>query len=268
MEAETTPQNHTINDIAALLRSQSQQIAEFKTTMECRFDKVDERITDVEKQIKSQALQIQSIEKEQESLRDELEQQRQQIQVIHEDTRAAMDDLEEKFKEEHLRIANKTNIILMGVPETDDGLKKAKQLMTIIMPTNTPTVTNYRLGKQSRKGPRPLRISLSSEAERRKALSNCHLLKDNPDLAGVSVKPQLTRKQRLEASQTKRNSRYPLRKRKQDEEGTQPAKRGKTAETAQSDELTGQPAGPSTSPYTEKSTTQPQAINNDNEMDM
>jgi len=261
METEET-HNHTINDIAALLRTQSQQISEFKTSMECRFDKVDERITDVEKQMKAQSQQIQSIEKEQENLRDELEQQRQQIQIIHEDTRAAMDDLEEKFKEEHLRIANKTNIILMGVPETDDGLKKAKQLMTIVMPTNTPTVTNYRIGRPSRKGPRPLRISLSSEVERRRALSNCHLLKDNSDLAGISVKPQLTRKQRLEAAQTKRNSPYPLRKRKQDEEGTQPAKRGKTAETVQSDEPAGQSIGPSTSHY------QPQATTNDNEMDM
>jgi len=195
---------YTTNDLARLIMKQTQEITEMRSSMEEKLDQLTVRIVNVEGKLASQSERMNDIEKEGEKLQE-------QMNEIRRETTSSIDLLERNFKEHNLRLMNKSNLVLIGIPETDAGLDTAKKLMEIIMPEKTPVITNYRLGKMNpKKPPRPLRVTLSNEIERGIALGNCHKLKNLTQFAGISVKPQMTRTQRTEYV---RSSPYHLRKR-------------------------------------------------------
>jgi hypothetical protein len=84
----------------------------------------------------------------------------------------------------------------MGVPENEQGLIVVSDILRIISPDNKISIENNRLGNQgSSRNPRPLRVTFPSVEERRAALRNCKKLKGHTEFKGISVKPDLTKRQ-------------------------------------------------------------------------
>lgn len=145
--------------------------------------------------------------------------------------RHEMNDLQTEMRnslnEEILRLRKISNLILMGVPETDEGINCAKRLIQQVLPKSHShiEIENIRIGKVApdKKNPRPLRIQLSNPLEKKTALKNCFKLAGINEFKGISVRPDLTRLQQETARRTPVRTRSST-KRKQDEafqEGSQ-----------------------------------------------
>jgi hypothetical protein len=96
--------------------------------------------------------------------------------------------LHEQLNEEKERLRRAHNILLMGIPETEDGLQQAADTMNLILPNIRVTIVNQRVGLIPTTNPRPLRIFLSNAAEVRTALNQSKLLKTNPSFRNISPK--------------------------------------------------------------------------------
>lgn len=101
--------------------------------------------------------------------------------------------LREEIKEERRKIIRLPNIVLMGVPESQEGLEKAKQILAIIAPTFTAPLLDKRIGDANGKKPRPLRVSLATANDKQAALRNCKKLKGLKQFESVSVRKDLTK---------------------------------------------------------------------------
>jgi hypothetical protein len=106
--------------------------------------------------------------------------------------------LHEQLNEEKERLRRAHNILLMGIPETEDGLQQAADTMNLILPNIRVTIVNQRVGLVPTTNPRPLRIFLSNAAEVRTALTQSKLLKTNPSFRNVTVRKDMTKLQREE----------------------------------------------------------------------
>jgi len=116
-------------------------------------------------------------------------------------TRKQLASTEMRLQEEIDRVKRSTNIILFGVPETEDGVSVAMYLLNTLIPHSATSYPMIRLGKPNESGnadtsPRPLKVSHSSFGERALALRNCRLLKDRDEFKGISVRPDETPEQR------------------------------------------------------------------------
>lgn len=145
-----------------------------------------------------------------------------QLEAKHDNLTKSVQDVEqdvaklkEDVAEEMRKIKKANNLILFGVPETEEGKKLAVKLIQIISPTTSSSLARYeRLGNPPQLAnptkPRPLRIRLLGHGEREAAIRNCHLLKGNKEMAGISVERDLTR-----AEQMRKKQRSPIQTRSQ-----------------------------------------------------
>ncbi|OXA42545.1 hypothetical protein Fcan01_22750 [Folsomia candida] len=114
---------------------------------------------------------------------------------------------EEKYDEEIRKIRKLNNLVVMGIPETNDGQKLLTDLLKIIYPTSyTSLKLDERIGQLTTSSLRPVRLRFSSATERQLALDNCKNLKGLVQFDKISVKKDLTRKQQ----ELKQNSRTPV----------------------------------------------------------
>jgi len=109
-----------------------------------------------------------------------------------------LEQLREEIQEEKRKILRLCNIVLMGVPETEEGLREAESLMKVLLPSWMGTVTDNRIGVPNSKAVRPLRIGLSNVVEKKKALSSSGKLKDHQCFKHISVRRDLTKKEQAE----------------------------------------------------------------------
>jgi hypothetical protein len=102
-----------------------------------------------------------------------------------------------EIQEEKQRIIRMSNLVLMGVPESAEGLVLAKELMQLLHPTWGGQILDRRIGQPnpSNPNPRPLRVPLQSAAVRDLFLGSCHLLKNNQKFSKISVRKDLTKAQ-------------------------------------------------------------------------
>lgn len=120
------------------------------------------------------------------------------IDGVEADVVREMAAVREELKEQQQRVIRMSNLVLMGVPESGEGLKLAVKLMGVIYPTWTGPLIDNRIGVPNKKGPRPLRIPLPSASERAKALRECVKLKDHREFDKISVRRDLTKIQQQE----------------------------------------------------------------------
>jgi len=101
------------------------------------------------------------------------------------------------IKEDQDILRRINNLIIMGAPESPEGLSLVKDLFQIILPDKQVLVRDHRLGPANDK-PRPLRIYLDNAGDKRTALNNCKKLKGIDHLKNLSVKQDLTKAQQIQ----------------------------------------------------------------------
>lgn len=104
----------------------------------------------------------------------------------------------EEIQEQKRRIIRMPNIVMMGVPETSEGLQCAKDIIKIIAPHFSGEVADNRIGDPNGRKPRPLRISFHSATEKNAALAMCRKLAGMEKYSSISVRKDLTKQEQVE----------------------------------------------------------------------
>ncbi|OXA60522.1 hypothetical protein Fcan01_05536 [Folsomia candida] len=125
----------------------------------------------------------------------------ERIDTVASDLQCEITAVREEIKEQSRRMHKIMNIVLMGVPETCDGIKTAENIMKVILPSWKGPIPDVRVGDPNRPNkshPRPLRITCSSAQDKATALKNCILLKGRDEFKTISVRRDLTKQQQQE----------------------------------------------------------------------
>lgn len=167
---------------------------------------------------------LDKVEKEKDELKSNHSVIQEQVKTLRTDMGQHLDQLDGKIDEEINRLRRINNIIVMGLPEGEDGVRLAEELMQIILPNSTIEIKDERLGRDlNAEKPRPMRIRLSNEVEKQTALNNCKKLKGLHNFNKVSVKKDLTKMQQVLQKRTPVQTRARVAKRKnQQMEGENP----------------------------------------------
>jgi len=112
------------------------------------------------------------------------------------------DAIYDEIKEQCDRIRRQNNIVVMGVPENENGSKLLQSLLDTIVDNKGHVVMQERIGKinASQKYPRPVRVVLSNSLIKKQTLRNCKALKGLAEFEKVSVRPDKTKQQQLHVS--------------------------------------------------------------------
>lgn len=116
----------------------------------------------------------------------------QDVDQFKEEVAIDINSVNERLTEEVRRLRKLTNLVISGIPENQDGIGLAGELMKIILPGTNLNITDDRIGKPNSIGPRLLRIRLNSQVERDTAIRNCRKLKGVDKFTKVSVRKDLT----------------------------------------------------------------------------
>jgi hypothetical protein len=157
--------------------------------MDRKFEKLEEGQVNLERRMTE-------LEKDRKKLSEVTESLSTSIQQNDYKLNDNLNQLREQLQEEKDRLRRANNILIMGLPENDSGLRLAYDLMKVLLPTITVTILDQRVGIQKPNNNRPLRIHLSNAAEVRSALNNTKKIKGNPAFASISVRKDMTKKQR------------------------------------------------------------------------
>jgi outer membrane murein-binding lipoprotein Lpp len=130
-----------------------------------------------------------------ESRQDNLE---QSVKELESNVHGELVAVREEIFEQKRRIMKMTNIVLMGVPESLEGMGMAQKVMKIIAPLFVMPLNENRVGDTTARKPRPLRLSFSSVKEKNEALKSCPKLKTHPELKHISVQRDLTKTEQNE----------------------------------------------------------------------
>src|SRR5581483_1029458 len=106
--------------------------------------------------------------------------------------------MREEIVEQKRRIMRLPNLIMMGVPESEEGFLLAEEVLKVIYPEWSGKVKDFRIGKQNGTTMRPLRITFPNSMERNQALKGCKNLKHHPHLSKISVRKDLTKEEQIE----------------------------------------------------------------------
>jgi hypothetical protein len=191
---QTTPT--TLETLARMLRTNHAELtnnqAELKrsiSSMDDKLNNVISRMDAVEETLRDQSSRTVLLEENMRSIESE-------VDVIKNAVTVHFSDVEEQIKEGHLRMMKVSNLIFMGVPEDTKATTTVREILKIILPDSDRPIMDNRVGDpKTSKMPRPMRIGLSSFEEKRLALKNCRKLKGHNEFKGISVKPDLTKRQ-------------------------------------------------------------------------
>jgi hypothetical protein len=183
----------TLDTIAQMIKDQGEgvkkSIDEVRNSMDNAIMQLSTRIKGVEAAITTQRCRTDALQKDVLGLRDDL-------QAVRSTIHTSVTEMEDVIREGQLRFAKQCNLVFMGVPEDEQALSVVSDMLRIISPDNKISIENNRLGNQgSSRNPRPLRVTFPSVEERRAALRNCKKLKGHTEFKGISVKPDLTKRQ-------------------------------------------------------------------------
>lgn len=109
-----------------------------------------------------------------------------------------MQEVRVEMQEQRQKIIRLCNLVLMGVPESNEGIQKAEELLKLIVPNWVGPLTNIRIGEAAGKHPRPIRVTLSTVQQKNATMKNRSMLKDRPDFKTISVRNDLTKKEQGE----------------------------------------------------------------------
>ena len=130
-----------------------------------------------------------------EKRQDELE---EKVVTMDSSTQQQFTSIREEIQEQKRQIMRMSNLVLMGVPESAEGLTTAKDIMKIVAPTWGGTLQDIRIGDPSGRKPRPLRVTFSTAAEKNLALNNCKKLAGMELYKNISIRKDLTKLQQQE----------------------------------------------------------------------
>jgi hypothetical protein len=165
------------------------QIEDMRNSTNQNFQTMMGRMGELEKAIVESNFKIHLLENDVSGIRREIDDVKSSVIT-------SLTDLEEKMREEQLKIMKQCNLIFMGIPEDNSATDTVEKILTILLPGSKRIIADNRLGHpDTSKKPRPMRVTMSSLDERRLALRNCKKLKDHPEYKKISVKPDLTRRQ-------------------------------------------------------------------------
>lgn len=108
--------------------------------------------------------------------------------------------IDNEAKEQYQKLVRMSNIVLMGIPETDAGLLLANQLLALLHSEWKGPVIDRRIGekKSSQNQPRPLRVPVKHSLMRDEIIGHCSSLKGKDEYKGISVRRDLTKKEQQE----------------------------------------------------------------------
>jgi hypothetical protein len=175
--------------ISMLTMEVTAQIEDMRNSTNQNFQTMMGRMGELEKAIVESNFKIHLLENDVSGIRREIDDVKSSVTT-------SLADLEEKMREEQLKIMKQCNLIFMGIPEDNSATDSVEKILNILIPGSKRIIADNRLGHPgTSKKPRPMRVTMSSLDERRLALRNCKKLKDHPEYKKISVKPDLTRRQ-------------------------------------------------------------------------
>ena len=104
-------------------------------------------------------------------------------------------EIDEKFNQ----IKRDKNLILMNIPETQQGSQTITKILKILLPNKKLEVSNQRIGiiKTNSSKPRPVRIILPTSYDRYLAIQNCKQLRNLEEFRSISVCKDLTKAEQM-----------------------------------------------------------------------
>lgn len=101
----------------------------------------------------------------------------EKIDTVASDLQSEISAVREEIKVQSRRMHKIMNIVMMGVPETCEGIKTAEKVMQVILPSWNGPLPDVRIGDPNRPKnsyPRPLRITCRTAVEKATALKKLH----------------------------------------------------------------------------------------------
>lgn len=175
------------------------------------------RVDTAEQQIKVNTARVSVVEERNDALESRMD-----------DAEAKIDTLRKEYQEKMERIKRAANIMIFGIPESNEGILLATNLIHKILPERSGNYPMERHGDPGiqRSRPRPLRVQLNGAGEKFVALKNCKLLKGLVEFKGISVRPDQTKTQIQTRSQTRNKGKRTITQsqtEEEDSEQTEPA---------------------------------------------
>ncbi|OXA43193.1 hypothetical protein Fcan01_22044 [Folsomia candida] len=193
MPTQHSPRKDESHDTSAMTNSSAELATNFTNLSNIISNKFEDLSKELLNKVGSIVDRVTILEKRQDRIE-------KKIDEVAPDVHSEIAQVREEMQEQTRRIHKVLNIVMMGVPETKEGIAAATKVMGIILPAWTEALPNIRIGDPNRKSPhpRPLRVTLRNAQEKSEALRNCWKLKDHQDLKTIAVRRDLTRKQQEE----------------------------------------------------------------------
>jgi len=215
-----------------------------------KLDDMSEKIRDLKRAQTEFAQRLEIVERENGALSSAQAELQDSFLKLQQTTKSDINQFKSDIMEERERTKRLNNILLLGVPENDEGLVLANSIIKELLPgVNINLNNNLRIGRENTDGRvRPLRLILSNPAERNLALNNYYALEDKNHFNGIYLKKDLTKLQlslrKLKTTDQRDNFSQPhdnrKRRREPDSSPTLPSKRT-AAGCADSSQRTSQP---------------------------
>lgn len=233
-----------MNEIGGKIEKDMEEIKASHSNMQKSLDGVVNRLTTIETDIGG--IKQQQIEQRADinKIQEEQSVQAQKMNDIQENNKKSLERMENIVKnlegrcdaveEKNDRLWRGTNIILHGVPETDNAINIAKEVLEVIMPGKDLTRKISRFGKEGiQNRVRPFRIRLSSTDEVMSALERSKKLREMEKFKFLYITKDETKAQQEQTK--KRRQEYQLNKKKEEEEQSRLSATQATSSTVQVD---------------------------------
>jgi hypothetical protein len=176
-----------------ILASQNEILLSIKKVTD-RFDALENKVSDI-------ALHQVEMDSKLKSLNKHVDESTTLIAI---DVDKKLRDLKEDVQEERRKLIRLCNVVLFGVPENQEGLETASNMIKILLPDWAGEIYDDRIGSGDSAKPRPLRVKLDNYTQKRKALSSKRKLKTFPEFNGISVQPDMTKTEQLKSKEKSR----------------------------------------------------------------
>ncbi len=176
----------TMEDLCELMvqfRDEQQGMRCELTGMRSELTGALKRLDELEKNVDGRMSTIESRQEEVESTK-----------CSKQDLKDTASTLRDEIKEEKDKLSRKTNVVIFGIKEDEEGELLFINLMKLIG-DHVPAPYVERIGLAEKSDSRPIRVCLPTMQAKRLLFKNCSKMKDREDLKKVRVDHDLTKKQ-------------------------------------------------------------------------
>lgn len=169
----------TIDDLCELMVLFRDEQQDMRSEMTDALKRLDE----LEKKVDGRMTLIESRQEELESAK-----------CSKDELKETATSLREEIKEEKDKLSRKTNVVIFGIKEDEDGESLFNDLMRLVG-NHIPTPYIERIGLPENSDSRPIRVCLPTMQAKRLLFKNCSKMKDREEFKKVRVNHDLTKKQ-------------------------------------------------------------------------